>query len=187
MSSVIIAGNTSGTITLDAPNVAGTTVLTLPTANGTVLTTGTPQSGSVLQVVQTVFSTNVEIKSTSFTDTGLTSSITPKFSTSKILVIVSQPTSFFENGNAERTSYIQLLRGATVITDKQYLSAAGVGGGAYLHLTLDGSIVYLDSPATTSSTTYKTQATVSSTANDTGLSFNRGNGKSTITLMEIAA
>jgi hypothetical protein len=39
MSSVIIAGNTSGTITLDAPNVAGTTVLTLPTANGTVLTT----------------------------------------------------------------------------------------------------------------------------------------------------
>ena len=39
MSSVVISGNTSGTITLDAPNVAGTTVLTLPTANGTVLTT----------------------------------------------------------------------------------------------------------------------------------------------------
>ena len=39
MSSVVIAGNTSGTITLDAPNVAGTTVLTLPTANGTILTT----------------------------------------------------------------------------------------------------------------------------------------------------
>jgi len=39
LSSVIIAGNTSGTITLDAPNVAGTTVLTLPTTSGTVLTT----------------------------------------------------------------------------------------------------------------------------------------------------
>lgn len=38
MSSVIIAGNTSGTITLDAPNVAGSTVLTLPTTSGTVLT-----------------------------------------------------------------------------------------------------------------------------------------------------
>ena len=37
MSSLIIAGNTSGTITLDAPNVAGTTVLTLPTANGTIV------------------------------------------------------------------------------------------------------------------------------------------------------
>jgi hypothetical protein len=37
MSSVVIAGNTSGTITLDAPNVAGTTVLTLPTSNGTIV------------------------------------------------------------------------------------------------------------------------------------------------------
>jgi hypothetical protein len=41
MSSVIIAGNTSGTITLDAPNVAGTTTLTLPTTSGTVLASGT--------------------------------------------------------------------------------------------------------------------------------------------------
>jgi hypothetical protein len=47
MSSVIIAGNTSGTITLDAPNVAGTTVLTLPTSNGTVLTTNTSGIASV--------------------------------------------------------------------------------------------------------------------------------------------
>jgi hypothetical protein len=38
MSSVIIAGNTSGTITLDAPDVAGTTTLTLPTTSGTVVT-----------------------------------------------------------------------------------------------------------------------------------------------------
>jgi hypothetical protein len=54
MSSVVIAGNTSGTITLDAPNVAGTTVLTLPTANGTVLTTAS--SGVVTQAM---LSTNV--------------------------------------------------------------------------------------------------------------------------------
>jgi len=39
MSSVVIAGNTSGSITLDAPAVAGTTVLTLPATSGTVLTT----------------------------------------------------------------------------------------------------------------------------------------------------
>jgi hypothetical protein len=45
MSSVIIAGNTSGTITLDAPNVAGTTTLTLPTTSGTVLTSATTQAG----------------------------------------------------------------------------------------------------------------------------------------------
>jgi hypothetical protein len=41
MSSVIIAGNTSGTITLDAPTVAGTTTLTLPTTSGTITTKDT--------------------------------------------------------------------------------------------------------------------------------------------------
>jgi hypothetical protein len=41
MSSVIIAGNTSGTITLDAPAVAGTTTLTLPTTSGTITTKDT--------------------------------------------------------------------------------------------------------------------------------------------------
>jgi hypothetical protein len=39
MSSVVIAGDTSGTVTLDAPAVAGTTVLTLPATSGTFLTT----------------------------------------------------------------------------------------------------------------------------------------------------
>jgi uncharacterized protein (AIM24 family) len=46
MSSVVIAGNTSGTITLDAPNVAGTTVLTLPTTSGTIALSGGAVSGT---------------------------------------------------------------------------------------------------------------------------------------------
>ena len=45
MSSVIIAGNTSGSVTLSAPDVAGTTTLTLPSTSGTVLTSATTQSG----------------------------------------------------------------------------------------------------------------------------------------------
>jgi hypothetical protein len=40
MSSVVISGNTSGTVTLDAPAVAGTTTLTLPTTSGTIAATG---------------------------------------------------------------------------------------------------------------------------------------------------
>jgi hypothetical protein len=46
MSSVVISGNTSGTITLDAPAVAGTTTLTLPTTNGTIITTGSTFAGT---------------------------------------------------------------------------------------------------------------------------------------------
>ena len=49
MSSVIIAGNVSGTITLDAPNVAGTTTLTLPTTSGTVLTSVSTLTTSQVQ------------------------------------------------------------------------------------------------------------------------------------------
>lgn len=45
MSSVIIAGDTSGTVTLAAPAVSGTTTLTLPTTSGTVLTSATTQAG----------------------------------------------------------------------------------------------------------------------------------------------
>ena len=45
MSSVIIAGDTSGTVTLAAPAVSGTTTLTLPATTGTVLTSATTQSG----------------------------------------------------------------------------------------------------------------------------------------------
>jgi len=50
MSSVVIAGNTSGSVTLDAPAIAGTTVLTLPAVSGTVLTTAstTGISGSAI-------------------------------------------------------------------------------------------------------------------------------------------
>ena len=67
MSSVVIAGNTSGTITLDAPNVAGTTVLTLPTANGTVITTATPFSNGQGPAFRAYLSANQSISSATFT------------------------------------------------------------------------------------------------------------------------
>jgi len=48
MSSVVISGDTSGTVSLQAPAVAGTTVLTLPATSGTVITTtsGTASSAT---------------------------------------------------------------------------------------------------------------------------------------------
>ena len=40
MSSIVIAGDTSGSVTLQAPSVAGSTILTLPATSGTVQTSG---------------------------------------------------------------------------------------------------------------------------------------------------
>jgi hypothetical protein len=82
MSSVIIAGNTSGTITLDAPAVAGTTTLTLPTTTSTLAING-PAFNAYLNSAQTVtggtftkatldveeFDTNSNFASSRFTPT----------------------------------------------------------------------------------------------------------------------
>ena len=43
MSSIVVAGDTSGSVTLSAPAVAGSTVLTLPTTTGTLALYGAPQ------------------------------------------------------------------------------------------------------------------------------------------------
>ena len=41
MSSIVVSGDTSGSVTLTAPAVAGTTTITLPSTSGTMLSTGT--------------------------------------------------------------------------------------------------------------------------------------------------
>jgi hypothetical protein len=192
MSSVSIQGNASGTgiFTIASPNSNTNRTLTLPDNTGTILTSATTTgfpAGSVIQVVTATYSTQTSISSTSYADTGLTASITPTSASSKILVIVNQSVANQQNTNAARVFELQLLRGATTIMDKDFYSYAAVGANGYFETGLDGTQIVLDSPATTSSTTYKTQARMDSTASSTALVFQQGSGESTITLMEIAA
>jgi hypothetical protein len=148
-------------------------------------------TGAVLQVVQASTSTETTIATTTYTDTSLTGTITPSSSTSKILVMISQQARVVSGSNPSGSGFkLKLLRGSTGIAD------FGASGSNAVELTADNggnvriasytSVTYLDSPSTTSSTTYKTQASVNSgTAN---VSFQGGNtGVSFITLMEIAA
>ena len=152
-----------------------------PASGNLVNCTGMPAAalpaGSVLQVVQGTYSTTTSTAASSYIDSGLTASITPTRNTSKILVIVSQ------NGLAGSTATtgvnVQLLRGASVISLFAIASAYGV---TYNNQSVSCS--YLDSPATTSSTTYKTQ--FKNYAAGTGYVQSNGSEMSTITLMEIA-
>ena len=189
MSSVIIAGDTSGTITLAAPAVSGTTTLTLPSTTGTVLTTGSTgqvinkaslPTGSVLQVVNATYATQSSTSSASFVDTSLTATITPTSNTSKILVFVSQ-TGLYK---AATDSYIklQLVRGATSIVGFEFELASTAAAGTNAVAT---STTYLDSPATTSATTYKTQIARAGAAGT--IYWCLTSATATITLMEIAA
>ena len=118
MSSVIIAGNTSGSVTLAAPDVAGTTTLTLPATSGTVLTSASSvvasqlPAGSVLQVLSTAKTDVFSVASSTFTDvTGMSISITPRSTSSKILVIVDAQ---IANSGADATM-IKLVRNSTDI------------------------------------------------------------------------
>jgi hypothetical protein len=145
-------------------------------------TAGLP-AGSVLQVVSVTKSDVFTTTSGSYVDvTGLSASITPTSASSKILVVANLSYS----ASSGRDAAFQILRGATVIP-------AGVTGsvlnGAYSFSMFSVAQSYLDSPATTSATTYKIQVYISA---DT-LYVNRRaldtsfTGQSTITLMEIAA
>jgi hypothetical protein len=195
--SIVLQGSTSGSVTLQEPAVAGTTVLTLPAVSGTVLTTGSSgqsipkaalPTGSVLQVVQATYSTETAISSTSYTDSGLSASVTPTSSTSKILVIASMSGDGYRQSNSVLLTYQNIVRGSTQITEKRAYFGGAVSADGYFYGLPNTTLVYLDSPATTSSTTYKVQGKLDATTNNATLRYNIQNSSgSVIILMEIAA
>jgi hypothetical protein len=193
MSSISIAGDTSGSVILQAPSVAGSTTLTLPTTTGTLVTSNAMPTGSVLQVVNTIKTNTFTTSSASLVDvTGLSVSITPTSASSKILVLVNvRGTSSNGTANAGDAGIV-LVRNSTniaVSTGGSFYNWMGQISGRNIGSTAvqaSASVAFLDSPATTSSITYKIQC---STAGGT-LFINRdedgGNGSvSTITVMEI--
>jgi hypothetical protein len=161
------------------PTSDGTASQVLQTNGSGVLSFATPSGGKVLQVVTATTTTNVTSSTNVFVDTGLTASITPSSASNKILVLVSQ------NGTDKRTnnSYIELklFRGATEIL---YPATQHNFTATSMTLTTNFSFNYLDSPSTTSSTTYKTQ--FMSSANNAVVGVQHASVPSTIILMEIA-
>jgi hypothetical protein len=186
--SIVLVGSTSGSVTLQEPAVAGSTVLTLPAVTGTVLTTTSPKAGNVLQVVQASTTTRVQITTSTYTDTNLTASITPSSSSSKILVLISQNIGTFNSSNAGTAGNLRIVRDSTtVFTSESVISiVAGLGSASELRVSGQYSFNYLDSPATTSSVTYKTQVNLSSGGGRVEPQSNNGTSNSTIILMEIA-
>jgi hypothetical protein len=213
------SGSTSGTTTVQATAVAGTTVLTLPAATDTLVgkattdtltnksidatqLTGTVAAarlpaGTVLQVVSTTKTDTFSTTSSSFTDiTGLSVSITPSSATSKIFVIVSLCGAV--NGNSNTAQY-KLVRGSTDVSigdaaGSRTRSSSGLTYQADSNRLDSYTFQMLDSPATTSATTYKVQTItnngqnvyINRTASDIdGINWPRT--ASTITVMEIAA
>jgi hypothetical protein len=150
-------------------------------------------AGSVLQVVQGTTSTGVTSTSTSYADTGLTATITPTSATSKILVVITQPFYLDRSIYAVDLLGFKVLRDSTTIYDPYSTFSGGPSfdGATSGRFAWVQSASKLDSPATISSITYKTQFRLRVTSSSAAIRANADgsatNCESTIILMEIAA
>jgi len=180
---------TSPTLTTPALGTPSALVLTnatgLPAAQLTGTQTiprGTLPTGCVLQVVSANTASAVSNTTQTNADSGLTATITPSSATSKILCIVNMA-GLYNGFTASLGHQIQLIRGSTNIVQfaryTNFISSAN-------QLFTQAGTNFLDSPATTSATTYKVQFCKSDGTVGT-VSLQQNGDTSTITLMEIAA
>ena len=154
--------------------------------------------GSVVQVVQSQTTTTASNTTTTMADTNLSASITPTSTSNKILVYITQ--SFQIKMSTAVGGGFQLLRGSTVIHKGAPVSS-GVPVQLYFANFASNANFYLyhnmhklDSPSTTSATTYKTQLAIAVAGSSReiiaqptgGSSSGDTNGISTITLMEVS-
>jgi hypothetical protein len=174
-----VVDGTNGLTFNDATTQSSTATNASNISSGTLGKARLP-TGSVLQVVNGTTTTTASTSSTSVIDTNLTATITPTSSTSKILVLVSQRV--YKNQTCSGGANIFLQRGATnLLTDQR----VGLNDTSSVGNDQTWSCCYLDSPTTTSATTYKTQF-----ANQSGngtVYVNLDGNQAQITLMEIAA
>ena len=143
--------------------------------------------GGIIQTVTANDTTSTTLNSTTYADTGLSASITPTSSSNKILIYLTIPAQAYRAA-LEPGAGLRLLRGGTQIIEYPYAYTmeAAPSANSRVFFTYVFNSQYLDSPATTSSVTYKVQGKVYTTANSSQLIYNQNNSASTMTLMEVS-
>jgi hypothetical protein len=146
----------------------------------TLNSSGFSYPGAVLQVVSTQSqSAEIATSSSSYVTTGISASITPTSSTSKILILLSCT---LDNQASGRQMVVTFYRGGTDLASTRGTTQLYSDGG---RVQASGSCMYLDSPATASSTTYTVY--FRSTTGGNTVKFANDNTMTSFTLMEIAA
>lgn len=151
---------------------------TIKLANGSAATASGLGIGGVGKIGQVVESTSISttfINSTSFTDIGLSVSITPTSTSSKVIVMADF--AYTQDDLNNESGFIQISRDSTAITN-HLVGSDGAGGD----LGFGCHIQKLDSPSTTSSVNYKIQARTTNSSSDF-----RPKGNASIIAMEVLA
>ena len=162
-------------------NSDGTSIATTD-ASGNISFAGAG-AGKILQVVYGSTSTTVTSSSQTFVDTGLSVTITPSSTANNILVIVDHNGTFVSSAHINNQLKFILLRDSTEIVKMTHaMGYQGTAGSLYPGTS---GISFVDSPATTSATTYKTQ--VANGHNGASVTVQQGNAVSTIVAMEVSA
>ena len=141
--------------------------------------------GHVIQVVSATHQTQATTTGAAFVDTGLTASITPKFSSSKVFITVSQAFSLTQASSGQYQGNLIIADGSNNLL---------FGGSGYDQFRIKDMIAFhwqtnlqlLHAPSTTSSFTYKTRMRVVSANGAAVFAQYAGAAPSSITLMEIA-
>jgi hypothetical protein len=162
----------------------------LTVSGGVPAWTTVASGGKIKQVVTATYSTQVANATNTYADTNLTATITPTASDSTVLVMVTQP--YVTNKGAQEVGIdIQLMRGATVIHNppsgaNTFFIGGSAGANAWSnieHMNIF-NLTYVDSPATTSATTYKTQFKAPFAGT---IQVQKSGYTATITLLEVGA
>jgi len=192
------SGGNGVIIAAPSSNPASDRTITLPsTADGTMLTTTNPKAGNIIQVVSATKTDTFTTTSQPYVDiTGLSVSITPTSSSNKILV------SYTLSMAADGFPMFKVLRDSTDVfvgdaaSNRVQCFFGGHTGELHSSMVLPVSGNFLDSPSTTSSTTYKVQTgTIYSTGYSIYINRSRTDNDvnyfprtaSSITVMEVAA
>ena len=154
-------------------------------------------SGGIIQVKMGTFTDRFTTNSATMVDTGLSVSITPTRADSKILVNVSLGS--FANGTGLKRAFMNIVRDSTNVivgdadTGHEVTAAVNTRASGYASGTqIPLSFMVLDSPSTTSSVTYKVQASIGSDSGNVYLNYAEsndqysGNTASTIVVMEVS-
>ena len=172
----------SATANVNTRLAIGSTGNVLTVSGGVPVWAAPAGGGKVLQVVQGTSTSELSSSSATFADTNLSATITPSSASSKVLVFAMIAGAGKSDANAANRIDTRILRGATSILLSRDM--------VYTNTTLTFNAVnivmnYLDSPSTTSATTYKTQ--FASAGGTASVKVGNGGVVSTIILMEIGA